>query len=57
MILFDNGHLAPVTMSVIGSNRRMCGVKLSVYSVDDSQEYGVFLPTSQGEWDMRAIDK
>ena len=46
VIVFDNGKIAPVTISVIGSNRRMCGIKFSVFSADESIENGVFLPVS-----------
>ncbi|CAD8198363.1 unnamed protein product [Paramecium octaurelia] len=57
MILYDNSKISVVTIQVIGANRRMCGVKFSVFNVDTSQEIGVYLPTSQGEWDLRSLDK
>lgn len=46
MILYDNAKIAVVTISVIGANRRMCGVKFSIFDIEHSQEYGVYLPTS-----------
>ncbi|CAD8107461.1 unnamed protein product [Paramecium sonneborni] len=57
MILYDNNKISVVTISVIGANRRMCGVKFSVFDVQTTQEIGVYLPTSQGEWDLRSLDK
>ncbi|CAD8188832.1 unnamed protein product [Paramecium octaurelia] len=57
MILYDNSKISVVTISVIGANRRMCGVKFSVFNIETTQEIGVFLPTSQGEWDLRSLDK
>ncbi|CAD8192970.1 unnamed protein product [Paramecium pentaurelia] len=57
MILYDNSKISVVTIQVIGANRRMCGVKFSVLNVDTTQEIGVYLPTSQGEWDLRSLDK
>ena len=35
----------------------MCGVKFSVFDIETTQEIGVYLPTSQGEWDLRSLDK
>ncbi|CAD8175655.1 unnamed protein product [Paramecium pentaurelia] len=57
MILYDNSKISVVTISVIGANRRMCGVKFSVFNIETTQEIGVYLPTSQGEWDLRSLDK
>ncbi|CAD8211824.1 unnamed protein product [Paramecium pentaurelia] len=57
VIAFDNGKIAQVTIQVIGSNRRMCGIKFSVFNVDETIENGVFLPVSQSEWDTRAMEK
>lgn len=57
VIVFDNGKIAPVTIAVIGSNRRMCGIKFSVFNADESIENGVFLPVSQSEWDTRVMEK
>ncbi|CAD8194061.1 unnamed protein product [Paramecium octaurelia] len=57
VIAFDNGKIAQVTIQVIGSNRRMCGIRFSVFNVDETIENGVFLPVSQSEWDTRAMEK
>ncbi|CAD8114766.1 unnamed protein product [Paramecium primaurelia] len=57
VIAFDNGKIAQVTIQVIGSNRRMCGIKFSVFNIDETIENGVFLPVSQSEWDTRAMEK
>ncbi|CAD8209432.1 unnamed protein product [Paramecium octaurelia] len=57
VIAFDNGKIAQVTIQVIGSNRRMCGIKFAVFNVDETIENGVFLPVSQSEWDTRAMEK
>lgn len=46
MILYDNSKISVITISVIGANRRMCGVKFSVFNVETTQEIGVYLPTS-----------
>ncbi|CAD8201875.1 unnamed protein product [Paramecium pentaurelia] len=57
VIAFDNGKISQVTIQVIGSNRRMCGIKFSVFNIDETIENGVFLPVSQIEWDTRAMEK
>ena len=36
VITHDNGKIAPLTVSIIGSNRKMSGVKFSVYNIEDS---------------------
>ncbi|KAM3130070.1 hypothetical protein pb186bvf_017868 [Paramecium bursaria] len=57
VLTHDNGKIAPLTVSIIGSNRKMSGVKFSVYNIEDSQEYGIFLPATQYEWDVRQLGK
>lgn len=46
MILYDDSKISVVTISVIGANRRMCGVKFSIFNIETTQEIGVYLPTS-----------
>ena len=36
VLTHDNGKIAPLTVSIIGSNRKMSGVKFSVYNIEDS---------------------
>ena len=36
VLTHDNGKVTPLTVSIIGSNRKMSGVKFSVYNIEDS---------------------
>ena len=46
-----------MTYQVLGSNRKMCGVKFAVFIPEDTVEYGIFMPATANEWDLRVIDK
>lgn len=56
-IIRDSSGLTTLTVSVIGIQKRMLGIRFAMFDVDECCEYGVFLPATQSDWDMRAIDK
>lgn len=35
----------------------MCGIKFSIFNIDETVEHGVFLPVSQIEWDTKAMER
>jgi hypothetical protein len=44
-------------MSIVGIQRRMLGIKISIFDVEECGENGVFFPATQSDWDLRSIEK
>jgi len=53
----SNKYKNVLTLSVFGINRRMLGLKISLFSLEDCIEQGVFINPTQADWDFRGPDK
>jgi hypothetical protein len=50
-------NTTPLTISIIGVNRRLLGVKVVSFDLEECVEHGVFITATPNDWDLRGSDK